>query len=111
VSRVITSPIKRFPGTVILSDPLTFPQTFEFEDSLRSVNDIRESGDITRLRYALLPGVLACIEEWHLNSGFPERPALDNFPSTPRQSVAQLIDWLVEEISALYRESDDVPLA
>lgn len=109
MSKTITSPVKRYPGTVVLSDPLTFPQAFAFEDALGAVSEARESGNMGRIRYALLPGILACVEEWHL-SGFPERPALDNFPSTPRVSIASLIDWLVEELTALYREADDVPL-
>lgn len=107
--KTITSPVKRFPGTVVLSDPLTFPQAFAFEDALASVKEAREGENMGRIRYALLPGVLACVEEWHL-TGFPEQPALDNFPSTPRVSVASLIDWLVGEITALYREADEVPL-
>jgi len=110
VSKIITSPVKRYPGTVILADPLTFPQAFAFEDALAAVQEIRESGSMARMRYAILPGILACVEAWHLEK-LPEQPALDSFPSTPRKSVAELIDWLTLEITALYRESDDVPLA
>lgn len=110
MSKIISSPIKRYPGTVVLADPLTFPQSFAFEDALAEVERLKDAGSLSRLRYALLPGLLACVEEWHLAS-FPERPALDNFPSTPRLPVTQLIDWLVGEVSALYRESEEVPLA
>lgn len=110
MSKTITSPVKRFTGTVVLSDPLTFPQTFAFEDAINAVGSVRETGSMARIRYALLPGILACVEEWHLDK-FPERPALDNFPSSPRQSIAELIDWLVGEIGKLYQESEDVPLA
>jgi hypothetical protein len=110
VSKVITSPVKRFPGTVTLSDPLTFPQAIAFEDGLAAVRSDREAGSITKVRFALLPGVLACVEAWRLGN-FPESPSVDSFPSTPRQSVAELIDWLVGEVSALYQESEEVPLA
>ena len=111
MSKTITSPVKRYPGTVVLSDPLTFPQTFAFEDAINAVGEARETGSIARIRYALLPGILACVEEWHIGGGFPDRPALDNFPSSPRQSSAELIEWLIGEIGDLYREADDVPLA
>jgi len=110
VSKIITSPVKRYPGTVILADPLTFPQAFAFEDALAAVQEIRESGSMARMRYAILPGILACVEAWRLEK-LPEQPALDSFPSTPRQSVSELIDWLTREITTLYQESDDVPLA
>jgi len=111
MSKTITSPVKRYPGHVVLSDPLTFPQTFAFEDSIKAVDEARESGSVSRIRYALLSGILACVEEWHIEGGFPAQPALDNFPSTPRQSSADLIEWITGEIGALYREADDVPLA
>lgn len=111
MSKTITSPVKNYPGTVKLFDPLTFPQAIAFEDSLKNARDERESKDYTRIWYAQVPGILACVEEWHLGGGFPETPALDNFPSTPRRAVAQLIAWLVKEISCLYQESEEVPLA
>lgn len=110
MSKTITSPVKRYPGTVTLSDPLTFPQAFAFEDALEAVKEARETGSPARIRFALLPGIIACVEEWHLD-GFPSKPTLDTFPSTPRKSSAEIIDWLVGEISALYREADEVPLA
>lgn len=109
MSKVITSPIKHFPGTVTMADPLTFPQAMAFEDAIAAIEPVRAAG-MTKIRYALLPGVLACVEEWHLD-GVSEHPALETFPATPKQSVAELFDWLVGEISALYRESENVPLA
>lgn len=110
MSKTITSPVERYPGTVVLYDPLTFPQAIAFEDAVNAADELRESNNVARIRFAVLPGILACVEEWHLGGEFPERPALDNFPSTPRVSTTQLIDWLIKEITALYRESDEVPL-
>ena len=111
MSKVITSPVKRFSGTVTLADPLTFPQSIAFEDAIESVRTLGDTATMSKIRYAFLPGVLACVESWDLNGGFPKPPALDNFPSTPKAPVGELIEWLIAEISALYRESEDVPLA
>ena len=111
MSKIITSPVKRFPGTVVLADPLTFPQANAFEDALVAVRELGDGISLTKQMYAWLPGILPCVEEWHLNSGFPERPALDNFPRTPGDPIARLVFWLVGEITALYKEADEVPLA
>jgi len=111
MSKVITSPVKRYSGTVTLHDPLTFPQSIAFEDALESVRALGDTATLSKIRYAFLPGVLACVESWSLNGGFPERPALDTFPSTPKAPIGELIEWLIAEVSALYRDSEDVPLA
>lgn len=110
MSKIITSPVKKYPGTVTLADPLTFPQAFAFEDALERVRELRETNDLSRLRYALLEGVIPSVEEWHLEN-FPEQVSLETFPSTPRLPIVRLIDWLVEEVSTLYEVSEDVPLA
>ena len=111
MSKVITSPVKRYSGTVTLYDPLTFPQSIAFEDALEAVRALGKTATMSKIRYAFLPGVLACVESWSLNGGFPERPALDTFPSTPKAPIGELIEWLIAEVSALYRDSEDVPLA
>lgn len=108
MSRVITSPIKRWPGTVVLSDPLTFPQVFAFEDAIRAVQAEGKDINQSRVDGMILPGILACVEEWHLEN-IPEHPTIENFPATPPVSRSRLIAWLIESITELYTEADDVP--
>jgi hypothetical protein len=117
VSRIITSPVKRWSGTVTLADPLTFPQTFAFEDAIDAVQaarrDLPEDAQMTdrdarRINYAALPGIVACVEEWHL-AGFPEVVTIESFPATPSNSAARLIAWLFNEITQAFREAETVP--
>lgn len=108
MSKVITSPVDEWPGTVTLHDPLTFPQRFAFEDALTAARELREESE-ARFNYALLPGVLACVESFQL-SNFPTQPAPDNWPSTPKEPTAKLVAWLVGEIAKLY-EAAAPPLA
>jgi hypothetical protein len=100
--KIITSPVKRFPGTVTLSDPLTYPQYLAYVDGLRGISPEQ---DIPHQEYAVLPGLLKCVEKWDI-PGF-ESITLDTFPSTPRKSVNQLINWLILEVTALVSEADD----
>lgn len=113
MSKVITSPVKRWPGTVTLSDPLTFPQVFAFEDANEAVqaevnNGAKDDLSVARVSWLILPGVLSCVEAWNLKD-FPAAPTVDTFPATPKLSRAYLIAWLVREITALYREAEESP--
>lgn len=105
MSKVVTSPIEAFPGKVTLADPLTFPQSIVFEEAIEATQ-----GETVRAKvyYALLPGILACVEEWNLE-GIPSAVGADNFPSTPRQAAAELIDWLVEQILLVFSGGESVP--
>ena len=109
MSKVITSPVKRFPGTVTLSDPLTFPQVFAFDDAIKEVNALPEDDTSwTRKYYIIMQGICPCIEQWNLE-GLGQLTA-DNFPATPKVPIANLIMWLAGEIYQLYRDAEDVPL-
>ena len=105
MSKIITSPVKRYPGTVRLSDPLTYPQTFAVEDAISAAKEVKDGATQDRLRYILLDGVLPCVEEWHLE-GVPTYPTRDTFPNTPKLAAAQLVNWLVGEIMALYQDAE-----
>jgi hypothetical protein len=104
MSKVITSPVKRFPGTVTLSDPLTFPQALAWEKALAAA---RETGGNSMLAVnaALLPGVFACIEKWDI-VGVSNPPQADTFPATPGKPVAELIGWLVGEVARLFDDAE-----
>jgi len=111
--RIIESPVERFKGTVQLSDPLTFPQIIAFQDGIRkAMKSISEDGKeniaLAKLHYALLPGILLCVEKWQLEN-IPEKLTAENFPATPRSAAGELIDWLREEITSLVVEAESVP--
>lgn len=108
MSKVITSPVDRWPGTVTLSDPLTFPQSLAVEDALAAAQELGEEASQRRQNYTVLPGLLGCVEKWDLD-GFPEKPTADTFPSTPALAAAELIAWLIEEIISLYYEAEPDP--
>ncbi len=70
MSKVITSPVKRFGGEVVLSDPLNYPQVFAVMDAAEAALKAREEGedDARRLNALWLPALLACVEEWRLET-------------------------------------------
>jgi len=106
MSRVIVSPVKRWPGTVTISDPLSLPQEIAFEDALAAAKEVDGGRYFSaRVRQAILTGVRACVEAWNLEGGFTPEP----FPATPPASSAALMAWLVSSIDALYQEAEPDP--
>jgi hypothetical protein len=97
MGKVIPSPVKKWPGTVTLADPLTFPQYIAWRDALQAAQPLRD--DYLRYCDALVPGLLACVEKWELQ-GFSAPP----WPATPRDSSDKLLAWLVREIGAVANE-------
>jgi hypothetical protein len=110
MSKVIVSPVKKWAGSVTLSDPLTVPQAMAFEESL-DLARAEENKDLSRAKIAslLLPGICACVEKWELEGLGIVTP--ENYPASPKLSSAMLLSWLVGEISKLYKEADEIPNA
>ena len=108
MSKVITSPVKRWPGTVTLSDPLSYPQVFAFQNALDISKELGGGASVDQFHYALLPGCCKCVEKWDL-VGLPDVLTPDTFPATPRKSAAELVSWLIGEIVLLYQEAEEIP--
>ncbi len=113
MSKLITSPVDKFPGTVTLSDPLTFPQFLAVQDAVLGVQALRDEPDggaLTqeKINFMYLPGLIGCVEEWRLEN-FPEAVTEETFPVTPGLASNELITWLLSEILALYSEAEEVP--
>jgi len=106
--KIIQSPVKRWSGTITLSDPLNYPQYVAIQRAFKRVQPEMTQAES---HLELLPALLGCIEAWNLNGGFPEKVTTDNFPASPRLSSAKMIAWLIEEISALVNEADESPNA
>jgi len=110
MSKTIESPVKKWSGTVTLHDPLTFPQVLAFQDALDAARALDDNVSVSRVNYTLLPGIIECVESWNLD-GISNNPTPDDLPASPSLSSAELIGWLINEITQLFREANEVPLA
>lgn len=125
MSKTITSPIPRFPGTVTLSDPMMLPQAIAWERARERADEMLEfatdeNGEIipgsgkfkagimpSEREAALLEGMRPTIEAWNLEGVDPE-----HFPFTPKADVTRLITWLMNEVGKVYYgEADEHPNA
>jgi hypothetical protein len=111
VSRVVSSPVALWPGTVTLAEPLTFPQLIAFKRALLEGKGVREAeGLFEEWLYAVLPGILACVEKWELGGGFPSGVTAETFPATPEDDSQALMGWLLRELRTA-RDGPAVPNA
>lgn len=106
MGKSVSSKVARWPGFVVLADPMTFGQVIGFKDALEASREYETDG--LRRRKARLPGVLMCVERWQL-ANFPEEVTVENFPASPLVEAANLIDWLVDEIYCILTEEEEVP--
>lgn len=99
MSKTVTSPVKRFAGTVVLRDPLPYLTVTKFEKVIRD-NIEADMGE------KFLPVILESVEKWELKN-IPDSMTVENFPGTPRKAVYELIAWLLGELTAIYKGNED----
>lgn len=105
MSKIITSPVKRFPGSVTLAYPIPFPAYLAWKDAINKASAVTDND--TR-SYIILPGVCACVEAWNIKGLANVTP--DTFPAAPRVAADRLLGWLISEIVAVVTEADEAPL-
>lgn len=109
MSKVITSPVKRFAGTITLSDPLTLPQAIAVEDAIEAGKKLLKEtpqGSLRKYHVAVIPGLLKCVEQIDIPN-----VSVDRWPGTPANASALLSAWLINEVLKLFQEDDAVPNA
>ena len=111
MSKIITSPSKHYSGSVTIADPMTMLQVMEWEEAIEKAKAFAKE-ELYSAKYAreILAGIFPSIEKWELVN-FPELVTIDNFPGSPKAESMKLIAWLIQEISKVYREADEIPNA
>lgn len=106
----IECPVKKWPGSVVLVDPMGFEQYLKWKQTINAAHELVKDEKVPWDEYdaAVSPGIIACVEKWELE-GLPEKP--ETLPATPRLASHKLIHWLIGEITALITEDETVPLA
>lgn len=109
MSKVISSPIGLWPGTVTIADVLTLPQVELIQEGMELPEGVGERVYFSVLDKQAIPAILACVEKWNLGN-FPEAPTLDNWPFSPRKQSHELIAFLFGEILKVYNGEQDAPV-
>jgi len=107
MSKVLTSPVKKWPGTITIPDYLNIEQAMIFEAAINEIDDKKNVGIDLAITSKLVPGICICVEKWELKG--LENISKDNYPATPKLASAELTAWLVREITKLYQEANEIP--
>ena len=107
------SPVKKFPGYVVLPEYLNLRQVRRVESALDGLADIKQPEGGKTLWFGVieenrLPVVLECVQEWHIE-GIPEKPTIETFPLTPASDAADLLRWLFEQIRNIWIGETEIP--
>ena len=105
MSKVLTSPVEEYAGTVTIPDRLTAPQYMIYKKTSREVQAAGD--DYDELAITALPGVLALVEEWNI-SGL-ESPAFETFPMTPIVPAVRFLLFIWGEINHLVVPVTEAP--
>jgi hypothetical protein len=95
---------------VVLQDPILFPAYIAWKQAVEMsiLLGNAEGGGGAEAAQAMLPGICAVVQEWHL-SGLPESLTPETFPATPMKAAQSLIEWLIEEIRKVIAGEEDIP--
>lgn len=110
------SPVKRFPGHIVLPDFLNIRQVRMFQDAFYGdPNELQASDQepdkkvfVSINDERLLPVLLELVQEWHIKK-VPEKPTVETFPATPVLACHELIQWVTLELYRLYLGEVDIP--
>lgn len=105
MSKRVVSLSSRWPGAVVLSDPMTLPQAITWERAIRDIQNRSDEATITDVNYIMLPAICACVEKWELEGLGDLTP--DTFPASPRMKSIELITWLTNEIARIYTGEEE----
>lgn len=107
---IITSPVKKFPGTVEIYNQLTLPQVELIEECFDNLPSMKEGGVValTSLDKPRLAAILACVKEWKLEN-YPVPTSMETFTLSPRRATHQLIDYIFNHILLVYNGEIDIP--
>ena len=97
--KVVKSPVKKWPGTIAIQNPLSFPQIVAIEDAIQQARELGEDISIGKYHSTLLDAFLDCVSDWNLE-GLSNPPV--PFPATPRLASTELIAFIIEEVMGLF---------
>lgn len=109
MSKIITSPASRWPGTVTVSSPIGLKQFIAFQAAWNEGKT--KTANYPEYMQTVLPGILSCVEKWELGGDFPNPVTADNFPAIPFAQSSKLFAALLTAIWKDADEADNAPNA
>jgi hypothetical protein len=102
MSRVITSPVAKYPGTITLVYPVPLDNYLDWMDANAAVMASDKTKDKIK---AYLPGACALIESAQVE-GLAEHPGMSDFQKLTGPPSFEFVLWLISECQKLMRDED-----
>jgi len=103
--RVCQCPIARWPGEVVIREPLGWPEYLAWQRAVQAGADVIElAGTQADYDAAIAPGLMAVVSEWRLTGC--GAPSADGIPATPRKDSAAFVAWLIGEVTRVVLGED-----
>jgi len=106
MSKIIESPVKKFPGTVTVPDDLDYSQGVKYVTAYREAKALGEAATMIEFVYTMMPAICYCVEKWEL-TGLPSQVTPEVLEKAkPGRAVAALMSWLFQETTVLYSRTE-----
>ena len=109
MSRIITSPVQEFPGTVTISEPVLYPQYLQYRRLMVESDQAHTDGRFVDQEIAAWGALVACIETFDV-PGFESNDPTQ-FPASPRRAVIDLLQFIVGEVRKVIVGEEHIPNA
>lgn len=101
MSKIVTSPIKRFPGTVTLPDPMSWDQLSRWGDFVVGLGKNSFANLLTEAEF-----IPAFVEKIDIEN-FPQHPTVD--PPKHLKDFASLMSWIMNEVLIVINGDEITP--
>jgi len=100
MGKLHTSPVRRYPGHVIMPDYFSWAQMIAWDECVTKSQAVE--GTLPKMA-AQADGVLLMVEEWHI-TGIAEKPTA--LPASPVRPAAELMGWIIGIINSMIMEAE-----
>jgi hypothetical protein len=94
------SPVKRYPGYIIMPEYFNWAQMIAWDECVTKARTAE--GTLSKMA-AQADGVLLMVEEWHI-TGIAEKPTA--LPASPVRPAAELMGWIIGIINGMIMEAE-----
>lgn len=108
MSKIITSPIESFPGTITFPDRLNLHQVAVWERVIVASQRM-PPGDAQRWEI-VLPALEEIVIDWNIE-GVDKHPTAENFDFFPYDEASLFTRWVREQVSLLNLRERVIPKA
>lgn len=104
MGRKFESPVERWPGHIVVSDPMLLPQSIAWRVALREAQALDDNASTEEWSQILLPAAWLCLDEWEIE-GVPQD--ITKIEATPTDEFHEFTRWLMKCVQKPFQDTGD----